>query len=268
MIDPEIPEQKQKKERSTAYPSISLEQALEYSTKLVESYRKNSFSRQNAVEGIGYTKITGDTAQKVAALGHYGLLEKTGTGTYRNTELAQRICYFTSEEQKTEDVTTAAQQPKLFRTLIADHQGQSLPTRLKNILINPHGINPNVADKVAENFKTTLEFAGLLNNGVVGALTVGEDGDSGTEGESANTPVPPPARGVQMSPPGRHPLPPAGMQTLTLPSGIILSYSSKLAYAFAIGKFAAQITALDEAITAASSKKGNGNEANTDAAIE
>jgi hypothetical protein len=247
-----------KRERSTAYPSIALEQALVYSAKLVESYRKSPFSRQNAVEGIGYTKITGDTAQKIAALVHYGLLERSGTSAYKNTQLAQDIYYFTSEEEKASDIVIAAQSPKLFRTLLTDLKGQSLPARLKNILIQPHGITPAVADKVAENFKKTLEFAGLLPNGVVATVSVSAEGES-EETPALHRNAPSPARvsvgGMSPSVSGTRPQIPSGVQSLPLPSGIIILYPVELAYHFAIGKFATQVSALDTAVSEATEKK-------------
>lgn len=242
--------EEKKKDRSTAYPAISLEQALEYSKKLVEAYRKNPFSRQNAVEGIGYKKITGDTAQKIGALGHYGLLEKSGKSAYQNSEIAQSICYFTDDDSRLYDIQKVVQTPKLFRALIERHAGQSLPARLNSVLVQSHGITPTVADKVAVIFEDSLNYAGLLVNGVV-QMPKNDDseedsfeseeksGDQESKGSTALTQKKQAPKQVSMD-----------MLPLELPSGIIIYYPERMAYKFATGAFGKEIAALNDIVTA------------------
>ncbi len=249
--------EKIKKDRSTAYPAISLEQALEYSKMLVEAYRKNPFGRQNAVEGIGYQKITGDTAQKIGALGHYGLLEKSGKSAYRNSEIAQSICYFTDEDVRTANIQKVVMTPKLFGALLDTHAGQSLPAKLSNVLVQTHGITPTVANKVAEIFKESISYAGLLVNGIVNApdnefneepfsTEVGKE----NAGNASLNSKPPVKEAIKTS---------NGMVTLELPSGVVLLYPHTMSYKFATGSFAKEITSLNNAIELAFKESDNGN---------
>lgn len=241
-----------KKQRSAAYPSISLEQAVEYSKMLLDAYRRNAFSREDAIKAMGYTKITGDNAQRIAALGHYGLVERAGSA-YKNSVLAESILHFESDDDRTASIVRAAQKPKLFRALINSFNGQALPGRLASILIRSHEINPNVAEKVADNFKKTLEYSGLAKNGIVSSTPIEETGEE--DGEEDGMFTPPPASGspARSGAALRAPLTPPGMHSVSLPSGLIVSYPASMAYLFATGVFAAEIASL-EAKAASSTK--------------
>jgi hypothetical protein len=154
------------KQRSAAYPGVPLEQAIELSSKLLSSYGSSPFSRDLGVQAFGYKKVTGDNAMKISALVHYGLLNREGNA-YKNSSLAERIEHYVSEEDRKEAIIMAALHPKLFRSLVDSLQGKALPSLLSNILIREYSINKNVADKVADNFKKTLLYTGLSQNGVV-----------------------------------------------------------------------------------------------------
>jgi len=249
-------EKKAKRERSTAYPAISLKEAVELSGKLIESYSKSPFSRELAVQAIGYKTITGTSAPKVAALVHYGLLERSGN-TYKNSDLASRIMDFTSEEDRGEALIVAVTNPKLFSSLISEYSGKAIPGLLKNILVSQYKIGRKVAEGVAETFKESTEFAGVYVNGVITEVSVnsGED-DASTENDAHTRPQTPK---VGVGAPKRPQLDQTShsMQSVTLPSGIVISYPTEIAYLFAIGKFGGEIAALDKAVTDAKPKEND-----------
>lgn len=250
------PEKKTKRERSTAYPAVPLKEAVELSGKLINAYGKSPFSRDLAVQAIGYKTITGTSAPKVAALVHYGLLER-GSNTYKNTALAGRITDFTSEEDRDKALIVAVMAPKLFASLIGEYSGKAIPGLLKNILVSQYKINRKVAENVAETFKESAEFAGVYVNGVITEVPIGskEDADNIEDDVKIN----PLSSSVSVPTPKR-PLVDEGsasMQKVTLPSGIVISYSTDIAYLFAIGKFGEQIAALDKAVTEAKPKEDN-----------
>ncbi len=245
---------KTKRERSTAYPAISLKESVELSEKLINAYSKSPFSRDLAVQAIGYKTITGTSAPKVAALVHYGLLERSGNA-YKNSDLASRITDFTSEEDRREALIAAVSSPKLFASLISEYSGKAIPGLLKNILVSQYKIGRKVGEDVAETFKESIEFAGIYINGVVVEVSIGfQDDKEDVKSDVSKQSLPPNvSMGAQKGPQNNHILP--SMQSVTLPSGIILSYSADIAYLFAIGKFGAEISALDKAVMEAKPKE-------------
>jgi hypothetical protein len=69
-----------------------------------------------------------------------------------------------------------------------------------------------------------------------------------TEEEAGVQNIAHPSHAAGKVPPNSQPKVPTGMQSVTLPSGIIISYPSEVAYLFALGKFGAQVAALEEAV--------------------
>lgn len=238
---------KVKKERSTAYPGVSVQDAIEFSKILVDSYGKSPFNREAALQALKL-KPGGSSFTKVAALVHYGLLTRQGNA-YGISELAERIVYFTSEEAQKAAIVEATLKPKLFSSLVTEYTGRAVPNLLRNILIQQHKINRNVADNVAGIFKDSIEHAGLYVNGIIASEpAAASEVSDGEEDPVAEDYVAPPSH------PGKTPsaLPakvPAGMQSAALPSGVIINYPSEMAYMFAFGKFGEQLAALDKAIS-------------------
>lgn len=166
---------KAKNERSIAYPGIPLGDAIEYNSKLRGSLGKGPYSRQDAAKALGHAKLTGPAARKVAALVHYGLLERSGN-TYSQSPLSQDIFQPLSEEQKNLAVKRAAVNPRLFKGLCQKFSGQALPTMLQNIVIR-EGVSEGAGAEVVRIFKETMTFAGLLMNGVLADFPVLEDSE-------------------------------------------------------------------------------------------
>ena len=264
-------EQKTKRERSTAYPAVSLREAVELSEKLIESYSKSPFSRELAVQGIGYKTITGTSAPKIAALVHYGLLER-GASTYKNSELSGRITDFKSEEDRKSAIVEAVMNPKLFNSLIQDYSNKAIPSLLKNILISQYKIGRGVADNVSKTFRDSVEFAGIYVNGVVvDVSTILNEGEKTEDPkDELGTGLPRHKEKGQIgnakTKDARHDTF-SGMQSVTLPSGVTISYQPDLAYSFAIGEFGKEIAALNKAIENARTKdkkpEQEGGETNT-----
>lgn len=161
-------EQKKKRERSVAYPSFSLNEAIEYSDQLRKALGKGPYSRDEAAIALGYKGVSGISATKISTMVHFGLLNRNGN-TYSQSELAERINHPLSDEDRNNAVNEAIQIPKLYKDLLAQFSGQALPTQLGNILIRK-GISAKISDSVAENFRNSLEFSGSLKNGVVLAV--------------------------------------------------------------------------------------------------
>ncbi|OGZ44236.1 MAG: hypothetical protein A2756_05025 [Candidatus Ryanbacteria bacterium RIFCSPHIGHO2_01_FULL_48_27] len=164
MTDNELKVKKQK-ERSTPYPSITLKDAIVYIEALKKALGKGPYSRESIAQALGHDKLSGPAARKVAALGHYGLVNRNGD-VYTMSQLAEDILHPITDEQKIAAIVKAAISPALFTKLIHQFKNQALPSRLDSILLR-QGVSSGAAREVVTIFTDTLKFAGLLQNGVV-----------------------------------------------------------------------------------------------------
>ena len=154
-----------KRERSTPYPVLTLEEAIASVRQLKDSFGKGPYAREAIAKAIGHNKLTGPAARKVAALSHYGLLEKNGTA-YTVSETTIDILNPVSEEQKKTTLIKSARAPRLFEKLFEQYKGESLPSRLDSILMR-EGVSESAAKEVVGIFTSTFEYVGLLKHGVL-----------------------------------------------------------------------------------------------------
>ncbi len=186
-----------KRERSTSYPGLTLENAIVAVRQLKVGLGKGPYSREAIAKALGHSKLTGPAARKVAALGHYGLLQKDGSA-YNLSDITLDILNPISENQKNVALIGAALKPRLFEKLFEQYKGQSLPTMLYSILIR-EGVSEVATKEVVSIFTTTFEFVGLLKNGVLRAkvqdleidTTKVEHSESTTKRNEARTPSSP-----------------------------------------------------------------------------
>lgn len=154
--------EKKKVERSSSYPSLSLEDALSKITQLKDSMGLNGeYKRETVASGIGYSTITGTSARAVAALAQYGLLERE-KDLYRISELGRRYLVPTNDNDVSVAIRQAALGPKLFKQIHDEFQGQVLPKLLVNILSTKYGVQLKVAPTVVKLFESAMTYAQLL----------------------------------------------------------------------------------------------------------
>jgi hypothetical protein len=175
------------KERSVAYPSVSLGDAIEFTRKLRDALGKGPYSREEAAKALGHTNLTGPAARKVAALVQYGLLERNGN-TYSQSERAQDILKPLSDESRDAAIQRAAVSPRLFAKLAGRFGGQALPNLLQNIVVRD-GVSEGAAEEVVRIFTDTMKSANLLVNGVLAKIEIVEDEDSSDTVPSSTLPV-------------------------------------------------------------------------------
>lgn len=234
------------KERSASYPSITLEDAINYSAKLQAAFSKSAFSRDNAVKEMGYEKVTGPIGMKVASLVHYGLLGREGNA-YRNSDLSLRFAHPIDDN----DLQTAKQlaivTPKLYKTLLSEFAGHALPTALNSILVRSHKIGQRVADNVSNIFRKSIEYAGVYQNGIVSNKILTNDDEVGINDDTLQT-----HDSLQKNEIKGNYAPTTNVKpemiTVEFPSGISLSYPKNLQFAFNMGTFSVQMAALEEAV--------------------
>lgn len=228
-------ENSMKKERSRAYPVISLEEALDKITKINENLGVNGqFNRESIAVGMGYKSLNGASARRVAALAHYGFLDRA-KDKYSLSDLAKQYLFPVGDNDKEQALHGAALSPALFLEIYNNFKGQVVPKQFVNRLIQEFGIQQKAAPEVDKIFRTTMETAGILrSNGVLNedmANPARSVSKPGTETENTVSSVTP-----------------SDYLSVNLPSGLIVSYSQDLASTFAFGTFGEQLKSLDDAV--------------------
>ncbi|HXB27468.1 MAG TPA: hypothetical protein VNV25_22250 [Gemmatimonadaceae bacterium] len=153
-------------ERGVKNPSDTLQEAETMLQHVREQVGFGPASREVLAEALGYRGISGTSGRKVAALSHYGLLERAGSG-YRISDLGKQLLMPKEPSERGRALAVAARTPALYQRLWARYQGGPLPALLPNLLVREHGVNQRSADEVAKIFRETMQFAGLLRNGIM-----------------------------------------------------------------------------------------------------
>ena len=162
----DTPNLKKPKSRSTAYPGVTLEEAIEAAKTLRNNLGAGPYSRESAAIALGYGGINGASGTKIAACAHFGLLIREGN-VYRQSELADQILVATSDEERLAGIRVAFTKPALYKKLADEYNDKALPKMLDNILVRQHGITERAAKEAASLFIKSAEHAGVLVNGVV-----------------------------------------------------------------------------------------------------
>lgn len=230
---------KRKVERSAAYPSLDLEEAVRRAQSLYDGLGSGPYTREIAAKAIGYAGLNGVSARAIAALTHYGLLDRDGN-VYHPSELLIRILHPRDEVDKSNAVKEAIIKPKLFNALIQRYGSAALPSLLENILVLDYHINNNVAKDVVKTFKKSIEFVGILKNGVLLAYDIktisGKKAD--VVDQSINNKLSDNEKAEKISQ--------EQYSTPPLPSGIIIIFPAKLKTSFVLGDFATELKSLEE----------------------
>lgn len=186
--------------RSASYPSIDLEEALSRLTSLKDAIGVNGqFNRETITSAIGYKSISGASGRAVAALVHYGLLNRE-KDMYSLSPIGQKYLMPTQESEEFTAVKEAVLEPKLFKQIYEDYKGQVLPRQLNNILTVKHGIQTKVAPAVVKLIESSFRHAGVIGeNNLLISFDKDVDVNSvvGTNPESA---LPNPASSQQVTP--------------------------------------------------------------------
>lgn len=103
--------------RSPRYPSMPLDMAIDLCREMYAGDGMNTVDREVAVEHMGYSSVNGASAQALASLSQYGLIENAGKGQVKLTPLALDIIEPTDANDKARALEQAAWAPKLFSDL-------------------------------------------------------------------------------------------------------------------------------------------------------
>jgi len=225
--------------RSTAYPGINLEKAIEATKLLRENLGSGPYSRDSAASALGYKGVSGASVQKISACVHFGLLTRTGNA-YSQSAIADQIFRSISDDEHQQAIIAAAQSPTLYEKLISEFNGKALPKMLDNVLVRSYGITERVAKEAATTFTQSMQFSGILENGII-TLSAGDTTAPESDGEQIESGADDDARGdVDAVPPS-----PKGYVPVVIPdTDIRILFPIQYAYDLSIGRFATGIGAL------------------------
>jgi hypothetical protein len=212
----------QKEERGPKIPGVNLQSAIDLLRRVRDGVGVGRASRETIAQALGYSSLNGSSKRAIAALGHFGLMERAGSSALRVSDLGSRILVPRDEQEQREAIAEAAQQPALYQKLFSRYGGHGLPALLPNILVRDFGVLASSSEEIVRTFRESVEFAGLLRNGILHTALEPAETHSSSE-------VPPSSDGMSAEvedqqagpgPPTNHPTaarPPVGGQRYTIP---------------------------------------------------
>jgi hypothetical protein len=155
------------KHRSRAYPGVTLGMACGLVREKLKEAEGKWLNRQALAALLGYrTGEGGIAARKIAALVHFGFLERSEEG-YRLSQKGRRIQELDEGSAEVQQVAQEAlTNPVLYNEILIRFQAServSIP-ELKQILTSELGITEQARDDATEIFLESARFAGVLNS--------------------------------------------------------------------------------------------------------
>jgi hypothetical protein len=178
---------KTRKGRSPNYPGIDLEAAMRRAETLWENEQHHAIPYELIYRHWDYAPKSGPGSVTYAALKRFGLLEETGDGRARLTDLAQKILLAARDGSRDDArIREAALLPKVHRRLWDDY-GANLPSdeHLKYNLVRDMGFTPGGASEFLKQWKRTMMYARLSNSS--GTVT-GDGGELDRDEDQELTP--------------------------------------------------------------------------------
>ena len=146
-----------KKPRSPNYPALSLPQAVQVLQKLWKAEKRTPVSHETAATAMGFKSLSGPARVAVGTLRQYGLIDKSGKGHIRISELGVRVV-IGDDADKRGALQQAASAPELFQELAKAH-GEASDNAIQSFLITRKGFAADGARKAAKAFRDTLALA-------------------------------------------------------------------------------------------------------------
>ena len=177
---------KGKRERSPAYPFISLKEALERAKKFAGQYKRHPARLSNAVSVWGYSPKSSGGIQTIAALKAFGLLKVQGSGDDRKvelTELAWRILEGNQKSTRKEAISESVLKPSIISECWGKWGAERPPdAEFLDHLIFDRNFNRDAAIRFLKIYDDTISYGNLTESDI---YSPGEDqnnsGESGTD---------------------------------------------------------------------------------------
>ncbi|MBZ0245191.1 MAG: hypothetical protein K8H85_04520 [Cyclobacteriaceae bacterium] len=154
-----------KRERSAAYPSITLEDAVKFTQTIAKNFPSPQELTRDDIATV-LKKKTASVVREVATCSHFGLLERTKNG-YKISSLFKAINHPVSKDEERKSLVEAFRTPKLYNELIEKYDNHAVPSDLKPLLIRFHGISEKVAAEAADIFFSSGIYCGAINGNIL-----------------------------------------------------------------------------------------------------
>ena len=144
---------------SPPHPGMSLAKAVEAAGKIFEADRRNPVDRDVAARHIGYTGKNGASDKALAALAHFGLVEKVGKGSLRVSQLAMDIIHPdpSDPQGKQRSLLEAGMKPEIYKELRAQFPDYVSEGTLRSYLVRV-GFNDAALPAAMSAYTETLRF--------------------------------------------------------------------------------------------------------------
>jgi len=219
---------KSAKVRSCAYPVLALPECSQLAQKIFDGLGQGPHTRATLAKGMGYSSFSGAVSAKIGSMVQFGLLERFHGG-YSVTPLAEEIFSYPDEISQP-SIAEGALRPALYKKLADRFAGKSIPHGLAAVLAAGYRITEKAAPEAAANFIKTMEFSGLLKDGILGLPPAGE----------AAAPVEKKSRELLTANKEDD-----GRIKIELPCGGAVLFPKEMAYRLSLGEFAEAIKDLD-----------------------
>ena len=144
---------------SPPHPSMSLPKAIDAVGKIFDADRRNPIDREVAARHIGYTGKNGASDKALAALAHFGLVEKVGKGSLRVSQQAMDILHPdpSDPQGKQRTLLEAGMKPHIYKELRAQFPDQVSEGTLRSYLVRV-GFNDAALAAAMSAYLETLRF--------------------------------------------------------------------------------------------------------------
>lgn len=153
------------------YPYFPVQEGLRVA-EAVQRAGGNSTTEQELMKALGLTSTQSHAwSYRTSTAREFGLVERTGRGAearFRVTDLYLAYVHPGSDAEKQAALMQIVLKPPLYLALLNRYKGaRPDATGVANVIWREYGILKSVKDDAAKAFITTIEFAGLITNGVV-----------------------------------------------------------------------------------------------------
>ena len=154
-----------KRERSVAYPSVSLNDAFEITKVIYTNFGRGMYATRDQI-AKAFGKSEGTIQTQVSSCVQYGFLEMKVKEGYKPSDLFLRILKPMNDTELKDAWQLALKSPPLYAILIEEFNNNILPnlSALGNKLFWNHGVAEKVSESAASIFIRNIEDMSLLDS--------------------------------------------------------------------------------------------------------
>jgi hypothetical protein len=169
-LDPtDVTKAKKVVDRSAAYPSITIEDAVAFSQSVVKSFPKEgTLITREDIATVLKKPSSSSVQREVATCAQYGLFIKDKEGYKISSKAKLLNNQFIPNVERSKIFLDCFRSPKLYKDIIQNFDGHSIPSELPYILVRSHQISDKAAPEAARIFLANAAFCRVLDeNGVL-----------------------------------------------------------------------------------------------------